>query len=231
MKPDLSILPMPQYMLFPNLKETPKHFVLCGGTAIALRLGHRISVDFDFFSQQSFDPPLLYKQIPYLLDAEIRDQSKDTLTCLVNKQGPVKISFFGGLPFNYIEEPELIEGIDVQIASLLDLAGMKASVLQMRAAARDYIDIDALMTKANISLEAMLAAGQLLYGNSFNAQITLKALTYYTDGDLFEVTMDVRERLTQAAKDLNTDELSSLITLFAEKRREKDVQNSHHRGN
>ena len=52
MKPRLDILPFEQRRLWPNLSEVPKHFVLYGGTAIALRLGARQSVDFDFFTER-----------------------------------------------------------------------------------------------------------------------------------------------------------------------------------
>jgi len=54
--PDLSILPLPQLRLWSELDATPETFTLYGGTALALRFGHRSSVDFDFFSNQLFDP-------------------------------------------------------------------------------------------------------------------------------------------------------------------------------
>jgi hypothetical protein len=52
--PNLSILPEPQRRLWAELRDTPKTFVLYGGTALALRLGHRQSEDFDFFSNKPF---------------------------------------------------------------------------------------------------------------------------------------------------------------------------------
>ena len=54
--PRLDILPAPQRRLWDELVETPKEFALYGGTAIALQLGHRESVDFDFFGSRSLDP-------------------------------------------------------------------------------------------------------------------------------------------------------------------------------
>jgi predicted nucleotidyltransferase component of viral defense system len=70
MKLKLNILPYGQKQLWQELSDTPKNFVLYGGTALALRLGHRQSVDFDFFSSDSFNPGDLYKSIPYLQGAE-----------------------------------------------------------------------------------------------------------------------------------------------------------------
>jgi hypothetical protein len=52
--PNLNILPEPQRRLWGELRDTPQAFVLYGGTALALRLGHRQSEDFDFFSNQPF---------------------------------------------------------------------------------------------------------------------------------------------------------------------------------
>ena len=64
--PNLTILHAPQRTLWAELAATPDTFTLYGGTGLALRLGHRSSVDFDFFSNASFDPERLAEQIVYL---------------------------------------------------------------------------------------------------------------------------------------------------------------------
>jgi hypothetical protein len=64
---NLAMLPPPQLRLWQDLDATPKSFTLYGGTALALRLGHRVSIDFDFFSNQPFDPDDLAASIPYLI--------------------------------------------------------------------------------------------------------------------------------------------------------------------
>ena len=92
--PNLSILPQPQLRLWPELDATPETFTLYGGTALALRLGHRSSVDFDFFSNQPFDPDDLAASIPYLKGAERVQVGPNTLTCRVERYGPVLRSFF-----------------------------------------------------------------------------------------------------------------------------------------
>jgi len=200
--PNLSVLPGPQKALFVELKDTPSHFVLCGGTAIALRLGHRISVDFDFFSKENFDPDALYDKVPYLKEAEILQKENNTLTCLVDRNGPVNVSFFGGLTFQYIKSPDILKGPGIKIATLLDLAAMKATVVQKRATAKDYSDIDALLLEG-IDLATVLAAGSLMYGRRFNSQITLKALTYFKEGDLETLSPEIKDRLVQAVKKLD----------------------------
>src|SRR5258707_1290352 len=93
----LDILPAPQMRLWPELKQIPKGFVLYGGTAIALRLGHRQSADFDFFSSETFTTEFLLSSIPFLAGSKILQNAQQTLTVTVQKDAPVKISFFGGL--------------------------------------------------------------------------------------------------------------------------------------
>src|SRR4029078_13479816 len=93
--PHLEILPAPQQALWDELRETPDHFTLYGGTALALRIGHRVSGDFDFFSQVPFDAGTLVRSISYLRGAEPMAIRKNTLTCTVDRGGPIKLQFFG----------------------------------------------------------------------------------------------------------------------------------------
>src|SRR5580700_8344408 len=96
--PRLDSLPDAQQRLWPELASTPDGFTLYGGTAIALRLGHRQSVDFDFFAlTTSFDPQSLLAQLPYLRGAVVRQSAANTLAVTVDRGGPVQLSFFGGL--------------------------------------------------------------------------------------------------------------------------------------
>ncbi len=92
--PHLEILPSAQRVLWQELVETPPHFVLYGGTAMALRLGHRQSQDFDFFSYESFEPESLLR-LPYLKDAQINHRANNTLSVVVERGGAIKVSFFG----------------------------------------------------------------------------------------------------------------------------------------
>ena len=69
----------------------------------------------------------------------------DTLTCRVDRGGPVLVSFFGGLGLGQVAAREQVRGMPLHVASLLDIAGTKAAVVQKRAEVKDYIDIDALI--------------------------------------------------------------------------------------
>jgi hypothetical protein len=210
--PRLDILPAAQRALWPELSATPRDFTLYGGTAIALRLGHRASADFDFFGRTGFDPDRLLAIVPYLAGSRVIQREENTLTCRVTRGGPILVSFFGLPTIERIEEPTPAEGPGLPIASLIDLAGMKASVVQKRAQAKDYIDVDALIA-AGIGLPMALAAGRAIYGRAFEPQITLKALTYFGDGDLSTLPADIQRRLAAAATAVDLDELPVLHPL------------------
>jgi hypothetical protein len=203
----LDILPPAQLALWPELDATPEHFTLYGGTALALRLGHRNSVDFDFFSDAAFDPDTLARGVPYLVGAERVQVASHTLTCRVERGGPVLVSFFGNLGLGQAAAREHAEGSKVQVASLLDIAGTKAAVVQRRAEARDYLDIDALI-RHGIELPQLLAAGAVVYGRSFNPLITLKALSYFDD--VPTLPTEVRERLKVAVEAVDPTQLPML---------------------
>ena len=145
--PRLEILPPPQRRLWDELSAVPAEFVLYGGTAIALHLGHRESVDFDFFGNKPLDAARLVPAIPFLAGAIVTQREPNTFSCTVDRGGVVKLSFFGlpGIP--HLLPPLIAPDNGLQVASLLDLAGTKASVVQQRAEAKDYIDIDALLTR------------------------------------------------------------------------------------
>lgn len=196
--PKLEILPHAQRQLWQELGETPPEFVLYGGTALALRLGHRISEDFDFFSNRPFSPDSLRKGIGYMQDAEIRQLEENTLTVIVNRDGPVKVSFFGGLKLNRVQDPDLMQDNRIKVASLLDVAATKLATIQQRAQARDYEDVLAL-ADAGVGLPAMLAAAEAVYGGTFNGSLSLKALTFFADGDLPTLSQAVQLRLRTLA--------------------------------
>lgn len=204
--PNLSILPEPQRQLWAELKGTPQAFVLYGGTALALRLGHRQSEDFDFFSNEPFHPDSLRASIPYLKQAEMTQFQDNTLTALVDRNGPVKLSFFGALGIKRVQDPDIAQENGVQIASLLDLLASKLKTVQSRAEAKDYRDIVALFD-AGLSLGEGLGSAAAIYGKNFNGALSLKALTFFEDGDLPSLAPGIQKRLRAAATSVSLKDL------------------------
>jgi len=209
--PHIGILPAPQQRLWRELSEVPEHFMLYGDTAIALHLGHRESIDFDFFSDKTFDPTDLRSTIPFMRAAEITQQAPNTLTGIVDRDGPIKVSFFGLSGLNRLCPPHVVEENGLQVASLTDLAGTKAHVVQARAEAKDYIDIDALIQKGSIALPTSLAAARAIFGPGFNPQITLKALSYFDEGNVRDIPNEMKSRLAAAARDTDLGKLPNLL--------------------
>jgi len=208
--PRLNILPSSQRALWKELKATPKHFVLYGGTALALRLGHRVSEDLDFFTNASFDPQDLADRIPYLRDGKVTLVRENTLTVLLDRSGPVSVSFFGGLGLKRVSSPDTANDNAVQVASLLDVAGCKMAVVQSRAEGKDYRDIAALLENG-ITLHQALAAAKAIYGDQFEPRTTLRALSYFADGDLPKLPASMQNALQSAAAGVKLDELPMLV--------------------
>jgi hypothetical protein len=213
--PRLEILPAAQRELWNELSAVPSEFVLYGGTALALHLGHRDSLDFDFFGNRALDLSALEIGIPFLAHARIVQREKNTLTAIVDRGGRVKVSFFGMPKLPRLAPPLVAKDNGLQVASLIDLAGTKASVLQVRAESKDYVDIDALLRLGGVGLPVALAAAQRLYGSSFNPEITLKALSYFDDGDLRALPEDMKVRLVVAAREVDLEHLPDMDQGFS----------------
>jgi hypothetical protein len=135
------------------------------------------------------------------------------LSGIVDRDGIVKVSFFGVPEIPRLVRPHQVSDNGIKVASLLDLAGMKASVVQVRAEARDHIDVDAMLTSGKVDLPAALGAGLALYGAQFNPEITLKALSYFDDGNLRQLPEPLKARLAKAAREVDLDALPSLDDL------------------
>jgi hypothetical protein len=205
--PRLDTLPAAQLRLWQELGAVPDEFVLYGGTALALHLGHRTSIDFDFFGSRPLNLAQLEADIPFLSGAKIIQREKNMRSAIVDRGEPVKVSFFGVPKLLRLAPPHIVEGNNLKVASLHDLAGTKASVIQIRAEAKDYLDIDALIRLGNVNLPTALAAAQMLYGPSFNPELTLKALSFFGDGNLAELPEDVKQGLVVAAREADLDHL------------------------
>lgn len=194
----LDVLPEPQRALWPELAATPPMFTLYGGTALALQLGHRVSIDFDFFALEPINPHKLLAAVPYLKDATVLRLEPDTLTCRIGTVAPVNISFFGVPNLKRLVEPLLAPDIRLPLANIRDIAGTKAITVQSRATAKDYIDVDAILRLGGLTLADILACGAGVFGAHFQPMATLKALSYFED--VPDLPADVQTRLAKAAR-------------------------------
>ena len=198
-EPRLNALPDGQRQLWPQLRQVPEHFVLYGGTALALRLAHRISQDFDFFSALPFHPEALQGQLPFAMGAEVIQKAENTLTIRTQGKDGVRLSFFGGLTFGQMDIPDQCPDNDVSLAGTKDLLATKINTVYQRAEAKDYLDIDALL-RTGLTLAFGLACARAIYRAAFNPMLPLKALTFFEDGDLPTLPGEVKRRLIHAVE-------------------------------
>lgn len=152
-------------------------FVLAGGTAAALQLGHRKSADFDFFTMRRFSTDKILQELRTLdLKPAILQEDKDTLTITSDQ---VKVSFFH-YPYPFIERTVDLNG--VPIAGLVDIAAMKVFEIAQRGAKRDFVDLYFIVQEAPF---AKIAANMLeRFGpDRINPVAIGKALVYFSDAE------------------------------------------------
>jgi len=211
-EPHWQALPGPQREIWPLLAPSVSlGFVLYGGTAVALRLGHRTSLDFDFFTDKPLDLEAVNQEFAFMRESKVIQQQKDTLSILAPaKSGTVKISFFGDIGIGRVGNPETTQDDVVKVASLLDLLATKLKVLLQRIEAKDYQDIAAILRAGEV-LENGLAAASAMYRPGFQPSEALKALTYFEGGDLVTLSRDDREYLIHAVRNIRNTPGSGLV--------------------
>lgn len=163
-----------------RLNEIPQRagFYLAGGTAVALQLGHRHSVDFDFFSNQNFDPLELAATLRDEGLALEVDQAAEKM--LFGSISQVKLSF---IYYRYplLDELTLYPQYKIMLAGLPDLSAMKLAAITQRGAKKDFIDLYALL-RSGIALPEMLSFYQQKYQSKSVAHV-LTSLTYFEDAE------------------------------------------------
>ena len=153
-------------------------FYLAGGTGLALHLGHRESIDLDFFRVEAFDENSYLTKITnagsYMLD------KKETGT-LTGRFDSTLLSFFH-YPFPLLEPTISWEGIE--IVSMIDIACMKLDAASTRGTKKDFIDLYAIIHLGNRSLSSLLEAFGRKYASiSYNLMHVKKSLVYFADAE------------------------------------------------
>jgi len=173
------ILTKEQTELLPSLKPYYINFGLVGGTAIALQLGHRRSIDFDLFNFKPFSARRIKTNLKknWQID-HTYFQAESELTVLINK---VKLTFFQ-FPYE-IPYKEHYKNI-FRMPNLLTLAAMKAFALGKRAKWKDYVDLFFLLKK--FDFEKIVKEAEQLFKAEFNEKLFRTQLAYHDDIDYSE---------------------------------------------
>ncbi len=207
----LQCLPLAQRRLWNELGSVPPEFVLCGGTALALMLGHRKSVDFDFLSYSAIDTRRLLSRVAFLSDATVIQQDVNTLTVEVKRGSKVLVSFFGVPRLKRIKSAPLLAQPKIKLASPIDLAGMKAAVITQRVEIKDYLDLYALFTQTSLTFLDALAAAVKIYGPQFNPLLGIKALADLDAPELTKLPATVKESLATISAEIDLKNLAQAL--------------------
>ena len=151
-------------------------FYLAGGTALALQIGHRDSIDFDFFAQKDIVPDEVFALLVSAAAGHkftITQKEKNTLSVVVDDT--IKLSFFG---YQYPLLFPLIESPAFSIASVRDIAAMKLSAITSRSLLKDYVDLYYILQTH--SLVYILADAKQKFPE-LDQSVILKALVYFND--------------------------------------------------
>ena len=196
------VLSKTQINLLPLIKTFSSEFSLVGGTAIALHLGHRRSIDFDLFIEKSFSNESLLNRIKNNHTIQIIMVDKtDELTLVIDN---VKVTFY-----KYPYKIKYLDKLDdiIKFPDLLTLGAMKAFALGRRAKWKDYIDIFFIL---NIyTFEDVVLKTRDLFGSEFNERLFREQLSYYEDIN-YEEKVDYME-----GKEVSDDRIKRELSKFS----------------
>lgn len=172
----LEALPEENKPIFSQLHFFPG-FYLAGGTALALQIGHRISVDFDLFSTKPMDVDLLTNTEKIFNKNKIQTlvNNKEELTLLI---GGIKVTFLY-YPFPLLNA--MIEYQGLRLLDIKELAATKAYTIGRRGNFKDYVDLYFVLKLQKTSLNEITSLAEKKYNQAFNSRLFLEQLVYLED--------------------------------------------------
>lgn len=169
----LEILNEDQRQLLPFLAKFKREYYLVGGTAIALHIGHRLSIDFDLFKVGNIKPKSIFSKF---------EAAKESFAITLNREGQLNL-ICRNVKFTFINfDYEVPHGISVQkaitIPTLLDLAAMKAFALGRRSKWKDYVDLYFII-KDHYSVSKIGNRALEIFGDMFSEKLFRGQLSYF----------------------------------------------------
>jgi len=177
-----SFLTHEQMVLAERLLPEMKDFYLAGGTALALQIGHRRSLDFDLASYKQIRPFDLERK---LINLELSIQSvftatSDEFSVLING---TRITFFS-FPFSVQHKITWQRG-HITLPGIIELGAMKAYALSRRSKWKDYVDLYFLL-RFKLSMEELIEKTKEIFSSHFNSRLFREQLCYFDDMDYSE---------------------------------------------
>jgi hypothetical protein len=186
-----------------------KEFNLVGGTALALYLGHRTSIDIELFSNLSFEPAQLIELIQQDYSLQLYSTAPNTLRGSIQN---VNVDIIAHR-YPYLNEPSDIDGI--RILSEPDIIAMKLNAISVSGQrSKDFIDIFFVLEDHKYSIADMLKFYQVKYGQDGDMHV-LKSLVYFDDVDLSDWPVLLRK--THLKWDVVCKKIEKEVLLFLKK--------------
>lgn len=167
----LEILSQEQKELLPIISQFKREYYLVGGTAIALHIGHRESIDFDLFKEKDIRKKVVFSKLKNI-DYKVSFSDYNQINML---SSGVKITFFS-FPYNFPVNSELEKFI--KMPDLLTLAAMKAFALGRRAKWKDYVDLYFIL-KFHFSFEEISNKAKMIFKDEFIEKQFIAQLGYF----------------------------------------------------
>ncbi len=194
------VLSQQQISLFDLLKKLRNKFYMAGGTALALQLGHRQSIDFDLFSRVEFKNDELYDKLDENKIESVLIDQKDELTLIYSG---VKVTFLY-YPFKGIQTKDWEV---IKLANELTIAAMKAYALGRRSKWKDYVDL--YFTLQDYKINEIVELAESMFRKKFSEKLFREQLAYFEDIDHSEkvnyvidnppVDTDIKDKLMEIA--------------------------------
>ncbi|MDD4831190.1 MAG: nucleotidyl transferase AbiEii/AbiGii toxin family protein [Candidatus Paceibacterota bacterium] len=173
-----NILDKKRLETLPLLKNFKDGYYLAGETGLALQLGRRDSIDFDFFSQKEINTEKLFSLIKEVFNGrritKVQEE-KNSLTVFIDEN--IKLSFFS---YKYRLIDALVKEKDLNIASVMDIACMKLAAIVSRASNKDYIDLYFILKRFSLK-EILNKMNEKM--PDLDANLVLKSLVFFKDVD------------------------------------------------
>lgn len=197
--------------LLPLFESFKKNFYFAGGTALALQIGHRDSVDFDFFSEEGINTKELFERLREIFKGHTLlkiQEEPNTLSLLIDEA--IKISFF---TYKYKLIRETIKDGNLSLASIEDIGCMKLSAITGRATSKDYIDLYFILKR--LPLSDLLEHARVKYPE-LERNLILKSLVYFEDITLEKILFKnnndlpfekVKDKLRNEVKEFSSQSL------------------------
>lgn len=167
-------------------------YTLVGGTALALSIGHRKSIDLDFFSHSQGDIDSILETIHELAEVKVLNQSRFILNLTLDE---IKVDFVN-YRYEFLDDPLREDGL--RLAGLRDIVAMKLAAIVGRGSRKDFVDLYYLFDRIEISDALKCYLSKYHDGSEFQV---MRSLTYFEDAELEPMPIMMNELSWQEVKE------------------------------